>query len=102
MTTKRESHLQRRVRGALAAAFPGCWCVKVHVSEFSAAGTPDLLCCVHGHFVAIEVKQPGEVPTVLQEFTLNNIRHAGGIAVVVSSPEQAVAAVRERLPNRGR
>ena len=97
---KPESRLQRRIQGALRSAFPGCYVQKIHVSEFAAAGTPDLLCCIHGRFVALEVKVPGEQPTVLQEFALNNIRHAGGWAAVVSSPQQAVALIQELLKCR--
>ena len=84
MTTKPESRLQRRIQGALAASFPGCWLLKVHVSEFAAAGTPDILACIEGHFFAFEVKLPGEELTKLQFYTLAQINMAGGTAVVVN------------------
>ena len=100
MSTKPESRLQRRIQGALAAAFPGCYIRKIHVSEFSAEGTPDLLCCIQGHFIALEVKTPGEEPTLLQAFNLNSIRQAGGLAAVVSSPQQAVALVQKFINRR--
>ena len=99
-TPKPESRLQRRIQGALAASFPGCFTLKYHVSEFNRAGTPDLICCIHGYFFAFEVKLPGEDVTPLQAFTLDAIRRAGGFAVVVSSPEQAVARVQELLKCR--
>ena len=102
MAKKPESHLQRRIQEALRVAFPGCYVRKVHVSEFSAAGIPDLVCCIRGMFIGIEVKMPGEQPTRLQEFELNEIGKAGGYAFVASSPEQAVERctlmVAERLP----
>jgi len=106
MATKRESSLQRRIQEALRSAFPGCFVLKFHVSEFSAAGTPDLICCIGGYFIAIEVKVPGETPTELQLYTLKSIADAGGVALVVHSPQQAIAlvedllAMRPKLPER--
>lgn len=40
---------------------------------------------------------PGEEPSELQEYTLKCIDDAGGIALVVSSPEEAVGRVQELL-----
>ena len=94
---KSESRLQRRIQGALAAAFPGCFILKVHVSDFTRAGTPDLLCCIYGLFYAFEVKLPGEKPTKLQLYSLQRINSALGLAVVVTSPEEAVSAVRQHM-----
>jgi hypothetical protein len=101
IATKGESRLQRRIQEALSKAFPGCcYIIKVHVSEFSAAGTPDLIACVFGHFIALEVKMPGEALTELQAYTLKCIREAGGLAAVVNSPEQAVDLVHKALGNK--
>lgn len=97
MATQGESRLQRRIQEALTRAFPGCYVIKVHVSEFSAAGTPDLIACIRGYFIALEVKVPGETPTELQAYTLRCIHDAGGLAHVVTSPEQAVALVQDYL-----
>lgn len=44
-------------------------------------GTPDILACVNGRFVAIEVKRPGCKPTPLQLLTLERIRERGGLAI---------------------
>ena len=42
--------------------------------------TLDILCCIRGKFVGIEVKAEGEKPTARQELTMQAIRDAGGIA----------------------
>ncbi len=47
------------------------------------AGTPDILCCMHGKFVAIECKAERGAVSVLQEHTAALIRKSGGYAVVV-------------------
>ncbi len=54
--------------------------LKVHGSASQAAGTPDLLACVRGRFVAVELKQPGARPTPLQMKRLRSWAKAGAIA----------------------
>lgn len=48
--------------------------------ERSRRGVPDLLICANGTFIAIELKVPGEEPTMLQSQRLRTIREAGGYA----------------------
>lgn len=57
-------------------------------------GVPDLVCCVDGLFVAMEVKRPGVGRlTDLQALTIERIRDAGGVAEVVTSVEEAAAVL---------
>ena len=93
MARKPESGLQRRIQKALRAAFPGCYVRKIHVSEYQSGGISDLICCVRGRFVSLEVKEPGSTPSKLQEYEMDQVTIAGGIALVVKSPQQAIAAV---------
>ena len=90
MSAKSESGLQRRVQRALRAAFPNAYVRKIHGSAFTPAGMPDLICCIKGLFIGIEVKMPGEKPTALQANEQDEIWMAGGIAMIVHSPEEAV------------
>lgn len=46
------------------------------------SGVPDIVCCVRGHFLAIECKAGKNKPTALQERELEAIRVAGGTALV--------------------
>lgn len=66
----------------------GAWHIKTHGNMFSKAGTPDVLACVNGRFVAIEVKQPGGRVSPLQKAHLKLIRQAGGVAFVAYSLEE--------------
>ena len=50
---------------------------------FSSSGTPDFLVCVEGRFCGIECKANGNKPTALQLKHLDDIRKAGGIALVI-------------------
>lgn len=61
----------------------GCYCVKYHGNNFSTSGTPDILACVNGYFLAIEVKAPEGKPSELQLVKIDEIRKAGGFAYVV-------------------
>lgn len=59
---------------------------KTHGDEKSA-GLPDLMCCVRGRYVAIEVKAPGASrgATRRQLAELARIERSGGIAFVARS-----------------
>jgi hypothetical protein len=59
-------------------------------------GIPDLLICFRGLFVALEVKQPGKKASKRQDYVMQTIRDAGGIAVTVDS-FAAVVELFERL-----
>jgi hypothetical protein len=49
--------------------------------------TLDILCCIGGRFVGIEVKAPGKIPTERQILTIKAIQKANGIAVFGDSIE---------------
>lgn len=61
----------------------GAWYVKYHGNAFSANGTPDLLCCVNGVFMAIEVKASKGKPSKIQLYKIEQINKAGGVAFVL-------------------
>lgn len=86
--TQPEARLQRRIQHALKAS--GAFSFKVHGSEFMMAGLPDLVVCLDGMFLGIEVKMPGCVPTERQLYVHDCIRAGGGHVLVADS----VSAVR--------
>lgn len=57
------------------------------------AGTPDLIACVDGRFIALEVKAPKGRVSAIQRHRMEQIQAAGGIAVVVRSVEDALATL---------
>lgn len=72
----------------------GAYHVKIHGSAFMPAGTPDILACINGRFVAIEVKRPsGGVVSELQKLKLKQIEQAGGVGIIARS----VQDVSERI-----
>lgn len=79
--------------------------VKYHGNEYSEAGVSDLLCCLDGTFVAVEVKAPEsyggskdravtEGPTIKQRAFLQRVVDAGGIGAVVASVEGFMEVLR--------
>ena len=56
-------------------------------------GIPDLILCVAGRFIALEVKRPGGEATMPQRAQIAAIGQAGGRAAVIDSLEAAVGIV---------
>lgn len=62
----------------------GAWFVKYWAgSQFTKSGVPDILACVNGYFVAIEVKAQNGRPSELQLYNIRKINEAGGFAFVL-------------------
>jgi hypothetical protein len=72
---------------------PRLYWFKEHGGLYGSGGTPDLIVCYKGRFIALEVKTETGKATVLQEAALRKIRAAGGVAEVVRGVEDAKAAI---------
>jgi len=81
----KEQDIQRKIIKYLEAN--GAYVVKV-VSA-TKSGIPDILACIKGEFIAIEVKTPKTINNVskLQKYNLAAIEVAGGKAIVAKSLE---------------
>jgi len=73
----------------------GVFVFKVHGSALMPAGLPDLIACVDGAFLGLEVKTPQTIDNVSakQAHMHDQIRKAGGVCVVVCTVDEAVSAV---------
>lgn len=60
----------------------GAWGVKFFANRNTQKGIPDLLYCVNGRFLAVEVKGDGGKPTALQIRNVRLINEANGVAFV--------------------
>lgn len=100
--TQRESRLSQKIQQSLRAN--GWFCFKVHGSDMMMAGLPDIICCAEGLYIGIETKLPDTRDNVSprQAYVHEKIRQAGGTAVVVCSPAEAVKAVNDALTSFGR
>lgn len=61
----------------------GAWYVKFFANSFTKSGIPDILACVNGYFVGVEVKTQNGTPSELQLYNVKKIREAGGFAMVL-------------------
>lgn len=61
----------------------GCYYIKHFANAFTKVGVPDILACVNGYFVGIEVKAPKGKPSELQLYNIEKINESGGIGVVL-------------------
>ena len=84
-----ESAIQAQILAYLRSI--GGYAIKVITATVS--GNPDIICCLNGKFVAIEVKQLGKRPTQLQQLKLARIRECGGTAFVACSVEEVKSAI---------
>jgi len=94
MAGVKEADITRAILDYLALV--GAWSLKVHGHLGQRAGVPDILACLRGRFVAIEVKRPGGRLSPHQRRELLAIVAAGGVALVVDGVGQVITAL-ERL-----
>lgn len=60
-----------------------CWVLKTWSNGVQRKGVPDLLVCCNGYFLGIELKAANGHPSDLQLWNIDQIRKAGGIAIVL-------------------
>lgn len=60
-----------------------CWVLKTWSNGIQREGVPDLLVCCNGFFLGIELKNEKGRPSALQLWNIDEIRDAGGIAMVL-------------------
>lgn len=60
-----------------------CYFFKYWAGPMSKAGIPDIIACISGKFVGIEVKDVKGRPSPLQIFNCNKINKSGGLATIV-------------------
>lgn len=75
-----EKTFENKVKKFLDAE--GCYYVKYWGGGyFTRSGVPDLLVCVNGHFLGIELKAQTGKPSRLQLLNIEQIKKAGGRAI---------------------
>lgn len=92
-----ETRLRKKIVKALEEAYPEALFRKIHGGPMQNVGIPDLLCCVEGRFVGLEVKRPGKKATPAQNLEIWKIIKAGGIAGVVRTPEEALDLLKKGI-----
>ena len=65
------------------------------IGIYAQAGVPDIVACIKGRFVAIEVKRPGKKPEPIQEAFLESINKKGGIAFWSDNLDKVKSIIKE-------
>jgi Holliday junction resolvase len=81
-----EKQIENKIKHLLATR--GAYYFKHFGCKFSKAGVPDLICCLNGKFIGIEVKREDGKLSELQKFNLEQIKKAGGIGIVARSVQE--------------
>ena len=89
-----EAALQARILAWLRDQ-PETFAVKFAAGPFTMSGVPDILCCVRGRYLALEVKHGRGKATPIQLRRIEQINAAGGRALVVRTLEAAQQAWRD-------
>ena len=71
-----EKNFENKIKAYLKSI--GAYFIKTHGDRFSRVGTPDIIACINGHFVAVEVKAENGKPSDLLRCQIEQIRKAGG------------------------
>ena len=77
----REKNFENQIKKYLEEK--GAWFVKYFANSMTKAGIPDILVCLKGKFIAIEVKAETGRPSELQEYHLKQINKAGGFGILL-------------------
>ena len=65
------------------------------IGIYAQAGVPDIIACVKGRFIAIEVKRPGKKPEPIQEAFLESINKKGGLAFWADNLDKVKTIIKE-------
>jgi Holliday junction resolvase len=95
-----EAKVKLRIHALLKTA--GAYAVNYIGGQYATSGTPDILACLQGRFIAIEAKAGKGKPTALQLRALRLIDEAGGLALIIN--ETNLITLEEALhdPRRAR
>ena len=73
----------------------------VKVIKATRSGVPDIIACINGLFVAVEVKKKGGRVSSLQWHNIKRIQDKGGIAIVAYSVEDVEKIFKEGIDITG-
>lgn len=86
-----EGSVKNWIKTQILKKYPEAYIYVTHVGQYGKRGVPDLVMCINGLFVCIEVKTIKGKLTALQELEGRRIEKAGGIwATIYGRNEDAL------------
>lgn len=92
-----EKQIENKIKHLLAIR--GAYYFKHFGCKFSKAGVPDIIACLNGRFIGIEVKRKDGRLSDLQKIHLDQIKNAGGIGIVARSVEEVENCLNSMITN---
>jgi hypothetical protein len=94
---KLETRLVHKIIDAIHKEYPTAYLRKIHGNPFQHAGIPDIVGCVKGYFIGLEVKTATGRITKIQDLEGLEIIKAKGIYGVVTNETQALEIIKKGL-----
>ncbi|MCK9324734.1 MAG: VRR-NUC domain-containing protein [Bacteroidales bacterium] len=88
-----ETYIKQQVLKKLRKKYPTAWIKKI--CDRFTKGTPDIICCINGLFIAVELKTLNGVIKPIQTHEIRLINEAGGKAFVARSVSEVLKEVEE-------
>lgn len=90
--TKRDNRLEKALEKEIKEylTFTKAFWYKTHGSVYTVSGLPDIICCIRGKFVGIEVKRPDKSKarhSDVQKVQKDCIERAGGVYILANDFE---------------
>ena len=92
-----ETKLTIKVKRMIKKEYPNAWVYKT--SDRFTGGIPDLLICLDGRLIAIELKYNKNTASKIQTVVIKKIRRAGGVAEVCWSVEEVKGILKNGKTN---
>lgn len=78
-----EKQFENKVKRFLNEFPQKIWFTKIWGGGYQKAGIPDLICCVNGIFISVELKGSIGRASELQKYNTNRINESGGIGIIL-------------------
>lgn len=94
-----EKQVVKKIMDALGDYYPKSVLFKIHGGPFQAAGIPDIIGCINGRFIAVEVKLPGKEKTLtlIQQVTIKKLAKSGAITFMSTSAPHTLGLIIQAL-----
>mgnify|MGYP000844602931 CR=1 FL=1 len=77
-----EKQFENQIKDFLKS-LPKTWFFKYWAGPYSKSGIPDIIACINGHFVGVEIKAPNGKPSELQKHNIGLIQESGGLGYIL-------------------
>lgn len=78
-----EKEFEKKVKKFLDGLGPEVWYFKHWAGAYSKSGIPDIIACISGHFMGIELKKEDGTPSPLQIRNIDLIQAARGYGYIL-------------------